>query len=185
MAQPVSQSVFRSVVVGTNPNKKRKDLQYQCSDRQRRENLNMEKVYKENERKPENEGNFKNEGKPEDEVEIQKMKENQMRKKSWKWRGSQGMRESSRMRDSQMMRDNQKTRKSKKSRASLKMRENHTVRASQNPWQRLRVSRGLPKSAQLKIMCLGKQKEKRTGGQTIPPRTIRRTFRKGTWAVRR
>uniref|UniRef100_A0ABI7XBD2 Transcription elongation factor A like 5 n=2 Tax=Felis catus TaxID=9685 RepID=A0ABI7XBD2_FELCA len=40
-------------------------------DRQRRENLNMEKVYKENERKPENEGNFKNEGKPEDEVDTE------------------------------------------------------------------------------------------------------------------
>lgn len=38
-------------------------------NRKRRANLNMEKVYIENEGKPENEGNLDNEGKPEDEVQ--------------------------------------------------------------------------------------------------------------------
>uniref|UniRef100_A0A8I3NZE2 Uncharacterized protein n=1 Tax=Canis lupus familiaris TaxID=9615 RepID=A0A8I3NZE2_CANLF len=84
--------------------------------RKRRENLNMEKLYNENEGKLEIERQPEDEGEPEEEG-------NQGRKKSWKWRGSQGMRESSRIRDSQMTRGNQKMRESRKSRASLRMRE--------------------------------------------------------------
>lgn len=73
----------------------------------------------------------------------------------------------------------------KKSRASLKMREKHAVGESQNPRQSQRASRGLLKSAKLKIMCPRKQSKKQTGGQMISPRTIRRTYRKGIGVVRR
>lgn len=102
-----------------------------------------------------------------------------MRKKNQNWRGSQGTRKSARRRDSQVMRGN------KKSRASPKVREEHTVRASQNPRPSQRASCGLLKSAQLKIMCSGKQSEKQTGGLTTLPRAIRRTYKKGIWAVKR
>ena len=105
------------------------------------------------------------------------MKESQMRKKSQKWWGSQNRNESSRMRDSQTMgdnlhmRDNQQMRGSKKSRASPKLREIHSGRASGNPRQSQRASLTLPQSALLKITCPGRQKEKRTERQRIPPQT--------------
>ncbi|KAI4554897.1 hypothetical protein MJG53_020196 [Ovis ammon polii x Ovis aries] len=65
----IGEEIFRSVAVGANPDKERKDRKYQC--RQRRANLNMEKVYRENEGKLENKGNVGNEGKPEDEVQSE------------------------------------------------------------------------------------------------------------------
>ncbi|XDB66338.1 hypothetical protein ABFV05_019954 [Capra hircus] len=65
----IGEEIFRSVAVGANPDKEGKDLKYQC--RQRRANLNMEKVYRENEGKLENKGNVDNEGKPEDEVQSE------------------------------------------------------------------------------------------------------------------
>ncbi|OBS58160.1 hypothetical protein A6R68_10706 [Neotoma lepida] len=64
--------VFRSVVVGTNPAKKRKELQYQCRlvekecGQAAKENRNMEKFYKENEGKPENKGRAEDEGSTEE-----------------------------------------------------------------------------------------------------------------------
>ncbi|KAF3821897.1 hypothetical protein GH733_009454 [Mirounga leonina] len=133
----------------------------------------MEKLYNENE------GMVEIEGKPEDEAEPDDEGKSDVRK-SWKWKGNQAMRESSRMRDSQMMKDNQKVRESKKSRARLKMREKpHSegkpeslAKAVAEPWAAKKhlAEDYVPRKAKRKM-----------GGWMIPPRTIRRTYRKGTW----
>lgn len=106
----------------------------------------------------------------------QKMKEIQMRKKTQELRGSQGTRGSARKRESQM------TRLNKKSRANLKVRKNHTVRASQNPVleSQLWAVEKCPAEDYVPHM-----QSKKTGEWMILPKAIRRTYKKGTWVVRR
>ncbi|KAL0588705.1 Transcription elongation factor A protein-like 3 [Plecturocebus cupreus] len=135
-------------------------------------NLDMEKPYNKNE------GNLENEGKPEDEVEPDEEGKSDEEEKAG--RGGEGrmrgQREDEREPgDEGQPQDEGSQEKQGKSEGEGKPQGE----ASQPPRQSQRASRGPPKSARLKIMCPGKQKEKRTGGRTIPPRTLRRTYREG------
>lgn len=130
----------------------------------------MEKVYRENEGKPENEGNLDNEGRPEDEVQPENEGESNEKEKLEVERKSEQEPEVQNEREPDNERQPADEGKQEKQ-ASLKLRETHSERASRNPRQSQRDNFTLLKSALLKIMCPGRQKEKRTGGQRIPPQT--------------